>query len=388
MSLVGVKVQDGLFIGGKYSAHDLESATACKVTRVINCCGSEIDNQWEHVGVTYLTYNWEDKGSTTVLDKGDFVINEVYDFIEKALEREESVLIHSFNGENRCCCLLAAYLMKKYKWSLKKTTDFLKYRGVGVSIKMGLMQQLFAYEKRMLAASGPVSLAKDWADTDTLADAEEKLISNTYLNVQATKLPEEEYLYKEDASVSTPVYGKLKWADTASHAALVEAQEPEEPLSPLSALTKPAKQLKPLAKWTGTLQPILKGAASKRRCDATVEETQAAPSGVLSIQTRSRTVTCEATDIVPQRLGLKFFRSALVLEYEVPTHKLRAHHSICVDVSSDWSDASKDHDRATAQKLRTDNTPWLDGISLEQLESLVTRLRNARCAAAGPAGGS
>jgi len=50
------------------------------------------------------------------------------DFIESSYERGESCLIHSERGQSRCSCLVAAYLIKKYKWSLYKSLEFLNSR--------------------------------------------------------------------------------------------------------------------------------------------------------------------------------------------------------------------------------------------------------------------
>ena len=33
---------------------------ANKVTNIINCAGSQIQNQWESIGVSYLTFNFLD----------------------------------------------------------------------------------------------------------------------------------------------------------------------------------------------------------------------------------------------------------------------------------------------------------------------------------------
>lgn len=42
----------------------------------------------------------------------------IYNFIEEAMEQGESVLIHSMHGKSRSGCVVLAYLMKKYNWSL------------------------------------------------------------------------------------------------------------------------------------------------------------------------------------------------------------------------------------------------------------------------------
>ena len=40
---------------------------ANKVTHIINCAGSQIQNQWESIGVTYLTYNLLDSDEQVFL---------------------------------------------------------------------------------------------------------------------------------------------------------------------------------------------------------------------------------------------------------------------------------------------------------------------------------
>lgn len=56
-----IKIKDGLFIGDSFAAKDLEFVVANKVTRVINCCGRQVTNQWTNIGVDYLTYHWFDE---------------------------------------------------------------------------------------------------------------------------------------------------------------------------------------------------------------------------------------------------------------------------------------------------------------------------------------
>ena len=39
-----IKIKDGLFIGDEFAAKDLEFVVANKVSRVINCCGWQVQN--------------------------------------------------------------------------------------------------------------------------------------------------------------------------------------------------------------------------------------------------------------------------------------------------------------------------------------------------------
>lgn len=46
-----IKIKDGLFIGDSFAAKDLEFVVANKVSKVINCSGRQISNQWHNMGV-------------------------------------------------------------------------------------------------------------------------------------------------------------------------------------------------------------------------------------------------------------------------------------------------------------------------------------------------
>ena len=94
--LVGaVKIKDGLFLGDELAAQDLEFILANKITHIINCAGREIANSWERSGVRYLTYYWPESGNCIVFDEANAVLDEIYGFIEEAIDLGESVLVHS-----------------------------------------------------------------------------------------------------------------------------------------------------------------------------------------------------------------------------------------------------------------------------------------------------
>lgn len=188
--LGAVKVKDGLFVGDELAAQDLEFVVANKVTRVINCCGRQVPNHWEPIGVIYLTYYWVDADNQIILDQRDVVPNEVFRFIEEALEGAESVLVHSVRGQSRSCCLLSAYLMKKYSWGLRKTMEFLSSRRPDLNLKPAFLQQLSGYERRLMSQS-KVPFSLDWNEGDfSRLECEELLLRNTYINSQMGPLAE------------------------------------------------------------------------------------------------------------------------------------------------------------------------------------------------------
>lgn len=93
-----IKIKDGLFIGDSYAARDFEFVVANKVTKVVNCAGRQIQNQWSNIGVQYLTYPWLDSENQQLFEQSDKTTNEIFSFIEDAMEKFESILVHSVRG--------------------------------------------------------------------------------------------------------------------------------------------------------------------------------------------------------------------------------------------------------------------------------------------------
>jgi hypothetical protein len=62
--IIGViKIKDGLFMGDEYSAQDLDFMITNKITHILNCAGKQIPNIWESIGLTYLSFPWQDNDS-------------------------------------------------------------------------------------------------------------------------------------------------------------------------------------------------------------------------------------------------------------------------------------------------------------------------------------
>jgi hypothetical protein len=93
-----IKIKDGLFIGDSFAAQDQEFVVANKVTHIINCAGKQVANHWEGRGVVYLTFQWLDLENQIIFDTKDTTTKAIFDFIENAIKKYESVLVHSVRG--------------------------------------------------------------------------------------------------------------------------------------------------------------------------------------------------------------------------------------------------------------------------------------------------
>lgn len=161
---------------------------ANKVTRVINCAGTQLKNFWDAYGVTYLTLNWQDDEKQTLFDQAERIPEEIYRFMEEAIDNFESVLVQSVRAQNRACFVIATFLMRRYRWSLVKTLEFLSSRRPDMEIRPSFLSQLHNYERRLYERGiGPKT--KRWNE---LADSkvpdienEELILRNTYMNSQS-----------------------------------------------------------------------------------------------------------------------------------------------------------------------------------------------------------
>ena len=194
-----VKIKDGLFVGDELASQDYEFVVSNKVTRIVNCVGCQVDNRWGHIGVSYFTF-W------TELDHRDVVSNELFHFIDDAIENQESVLVHSMHGQSRSPYVLIAYIMRKYSWGLRKTIQFLSSRRPDVNLKPAFLQQLSDWE-RHLKTMNPFGFSNDWSIRAILnPNSDEIVLRNTYINKMA---PVADY----DANVMKPYKRRLTWTD-------------------------------------------------------------------------------------------------------------------------------------------------------------------------------
>lgn len=185
VELVGaIKVKDGLFVGDEFAAQDLEFVVANKVSHVVNCAARQVPSHWEPIGVHYLSFYWLEHDSQVLFDTKDEAINRLYNFIDKALQNGESVLIHSVRGQGRCICVAAVYLMKKFRWALQKTLEFLASRRPDIEIRPSYMQQLIEVERRFVKQASGASTNWNELSEEMQLESEELLLRNTFMNAR------------------------------------------------------------------------------------------------------------------------------------------------------------------------------------------------------------
>eukprot|EP00993_Chasmostoma_nieuportense_P004047 NODE_472_length_2185_cov_30.451409_g436_i0.p1 GENE.NODE_472_length_2185_cov_30.451409_g436_i0~~NODE_472_length_2185_cov_30.451409_g436_i0.p1 ORF type:complete len:673 (-),score=210.33 NODE_472_length_2185_cov_30.451409_g436_i0:91-2109(-) len=179
-ALLAVRIKDGIFVGNDISAQDDEFLFLNKVSHIINTAATETPNLYQQAGVNYLSFPWRDSAATTLFDGEDRNAAQIYQFIEKGLEKGECVLVHSREGVSRCCAVVAAYLLLKFGWSLTNTLNFMASAHPDMAIKPYFIRQLKTYAKRHELE---MDIFSPGVDTGRLPlDNEQWVLKNTYFN--------------------------------------------------------------------------------------------------------------------------------------------------------------------------------------------------------------
>lgn len=197
-----VKIYDGLFIGDKDSSQDLDFLVSSKVSHIINCASGEAKDEWGSIGITYLSFPFQDTENEVIFDESSDTFSKCFEFIENCLESGDSILIHSVKGESRCVAVVLSYLMNKFKWSLTKSLEFLNSRKPDCKIKPNFLFQLVKLENQLSKICG-FSLTKTWELTE---DLQEVVLRNTFLNSKPGEFVKQE-------NTKGRKKRKIKWID-------------------------------------------------------------------------------------------------------------------------------------------------------------------------------
>ncbi|CAD8045671.1 unnamed protein product [Paramecium sonneborni] len=217
-----IKIKDGLFLGDQFAAQDLEFIVTNKVSRIINCASKQIPNHWESIGIVYMSFPWLDNDQQVIFQQ-DEIINNIIKFIDDALNNGESVIILSVKGHNRSVATLCVYFMKKYRWTLYKTLQYMHNRRPDLEIKAHFFNQLLSVETR-LQKQGYGAKTYNWDEVYTQGENDEIVLRNTYLNSQAQgvaefkdhdpKPKESKLKFAEKVSMYIPPYDKIIFSKT------------------------------------------------------------------------------------------------------------------------------------------------------------------------------
>tara|TARA_B100000401_G_C52323388_1_gene492932 strand:+ start:17 stop:529 length:513 start_codon:yes stop_codon:yes gene_type:complete len=130
---------DNIYIGNVYDAYDIESLKNQKVMNVLSAVtGFEniYDNQINHLCLQLI-----DNQEQNIIRY--FEISNM--FINKIIEKKQSLLIHCIAGRSRSVTLLIAYLIYKYKYTVDDAISLIKKKRPIIEPNQNFIRQLNIY---------------------------------------------------------------------------------------------------------------------------------------------------------------------------------------------------------------------------------------------------
>ena len=124
------KINESFYISDKFVAMNPFLLIHLKISHIINVTGNRIYNTCEHLGIKYLTINWNEQLS----DVNDVIVNQIMSFIEPAMINGQGLLAFSIKGINRVCVVVIVYFMRKYLWTFNRCLEYLKSRKKDITI--------------------------------------------------------------------------------------------------------------------------------------------------------------------------------------------------------------------------------------------------------------
>ena len=159
--------------------------------------------------------------------------------MEEAIENQESVLVQSMKAQNRACFVIAAFIMRRFRWSLLKTLEFVNSRRPDLEMRPSFLQQLSMFENRLYqkGLGAKTSRWTELSDNTFHLENEEWILRNTYLNSQMAPLVD-----LSGVNLAEDKNFKIRWTDlTKPGAPLAIENEDEKDLVNLqnpSAITR------------------------------------------------------------------------------------------------------------------------------------------------------
>ena len=188
--------------------------------------------------------------------------------MEEAVDKHESVMVQSVRAQNRACFVIATFIMRRYRWSLLKTLEFLNSRRPDLEMRPSFLAQLQQYEGRLYARGiGPKT--KRWnelAESDVPElENDELILRNTYMNSQQGPLVD----LSPPPGGLPPKKDLLIWRDLTKDRQPKSLCEENEDAKDLINLINPPKQMnhyhKPAAQLKSKLKNSKLHAAQKRQ---------------------------------------------------------------------------------------------------------------------------
>ncbi|KAF0696801.1 Aste57867_12463 [Aphanomyces stellatus] len=213
---MSTKINNGLFMGDIDAAQDAEFLSLNGIEFIVNCVPREVPNVFEQDGIRYMAIDMAEQPESILFDLRNEEFADLIEFIDHAMQSSLSLLVHSLDGMSRSPCVMMAYLMSKYQWSLDKAYEYVKMKRPDINPANGYLDQLSTLDTQ-LQKKHRVSEKKrnEWDSAFADPKTDEIVLVNTFLNVtNGVALPHDA---PSSSSSRKAKKKRLLWIDLCPH---------------------------------------------------------------------------------------------------------------------------------------------------------------------------
>jgi protein-tyrosine phosphatase len=183
------KIKDGLFMGDMDAAQDADFLQLNGIMHIVNCVPRQVPNIFQQsLGLSYTACDLDDVLRRPFFDLKNREFTQIIQLIDRALERTESVLVHSLNGINRSPSVMVGYLMVKYCWGLDKAHEFVMTKRSDMKLHESYIDQLCSLEAQIQEdrpARATERQLYEWSTHAADPKTDEVVLIHTFLNCAA-----------------------------------------------------------------------------------------------------------------------------------------------------------------------------------------------------------
>ena len=179
------KIRDGIFVGDFKAGSNEDLLNQFKISHLLNISGQPLPYNIKEKDIKYLSLNLPETPNFSG-DKNKIIsdskISEIVSFIDDSYTNGEGFFGFSFNGKNRICVIIILYLMKKFKWPLKKCYDYVSTKKKDIDINDSYKKFLKEIEKEIFGEENIIDDEKLFWNNEGITDENELIMKNTYMN--------------------------------------------------------------------------------------------------------------------------------------------------------------------------------------------------------------
>lgn len=118
---IPLKIIDNVYLGSIGAALCVENLKKYNITYILSAITDDSPGYKDHIK-EYMSLKLKDQSETNILEK----LEESNNFIQKAVNNKENILIHCFQGKSRSVTLIVGYLMKYHKMTRDQALELIR----------------------------------------------------------------------------------------------------------------------------------------------------------------------------------------------------------------------------------------------------------------------